>query len=99
MRDPSRPPAHPLVEMAYDLRAALDRALSEDGDPSLPQVKVYHRMREGLRWARRCVEALEQLVGDLESQSGHVLDRQSNEDDNRDDDFQIIAINSSRFEG
>ena len=94
MRDPGRPPGHPLVELAYDLRVAVDRALSDDAELSAPRAQVYQRLHETLRSARRFVEALEQLVDGLEVQSRAQADGRSDEDGRRDDDFQIIKVST-----
>jgi hypothetical protein len=92
MRDPRRPPGHPLIELVYDLRLAVDRALSDDTELTVPRAQVYQRLHETLRSTRRLVEALEQLVDGLEAQS--EADGQSDEDGRRDDDFQIIKVST-----
>lgn len=95
MRDTGRPPGHPLVELAHDLRVAVDRALSGDGELSVPRAQVYQRLHETLRSARRLVDALEQLVDGLETPSKEVSEKRSDEEGGRDDDFQIIRVSRS----
>ena len=94
MRDPRRPPGHPMVELAYDLRVAVDRALSDDAELSVPRAQVYRRLHETLRSARRLVDALDQLVDGLERELGEEPGERTPEDGRRDDDFQIIRISS-----
>lgn len=94
MRDPGRPPGHPLVELAYDLRVALDRAMSDDPGASAPRANVYRRLHETLRSARHLVEALEELVEGLEAQSQEQADTRTDGDGRRDDDFQIIEVST-----
>jgi hypothetical protein len=83
-----------MVEFAYDLRAAVDRALSEDAELAAPREQVYRRMRETLRSARRLVDALDQLVDGIERQSSDEPGARTPEDGRRGDDFQIIRISS-----
>lgn len=94
MRDPGRPPGHPMVQLAHDLRVAVDRALSDDAELSGPRAQVYRRLRETLQSAHRLVDALEQLVDGLERESGEEPAERSDEDGRRDDDFQIIRVSS-----
>lgn len=94
MRDPRRPPGHPMVEFAYDLRAAVDRALSDDAELAAPRAQVYRRLHETLRSARRLVDALDLLVDELASQSSEEPGVRTPEDGRRGDDFQIIRISS-----
>jgi hypothetical protein len=95
MRDLRRPPGHPLVELAYDLRAAVDRALSDDAELAAPRAEVYRRLHETLRSVRRLVDALEQLVEGLEVQSKEVSgERPDNNVEGPSDDFQIIQISN-----
>lgn len=92
MRDPSRPPAHPLVEMVYDVRAALERTEPGAAGPASPTAEVYRRLRETLRSARRLVDALELVVADLEAQSRGDPDERSTEKEAGDADFQRISV-------
>ncbi len=92
MRDPSRPPAHPLVEMVYDIRDALDRPEPGATGPTAPVTEVYRRLRETLHSARRLVEALELVVADLEARSQGDPDERSTEKEAADAEFQKIRV-------
>lgn len=92
MRDPSRPPAHPLVEMVYDVRAALDRTESGVTEPTSPAAEIYRRLRETLHSARRLVEALELVVADLEARSDGDPDERSMRKEAVDVGFQHIRV-------
>jgi hypothetical protein len=92
MRDPRRPPSHPLVELAYDLRAAVDRALSDDRDLAAPRAHVYHRVQEALRSVHHLVDALEQLVEGLEVQSREDSGQRPDHEEGSSDGFQIIQV-------
>lgn len=92
MRDPGRQPAHPLVEMVYDVRAALDRTVSDELGPISPTTQVYERLRGTLRSARRLVDALELVVGDLEARSRGDPDERSTVKEAGDADFQRISV-------
>jgi hypothetical protein len=92
MRDPSRPPAHPLVEMVYDVRAALDRTEPGATGHTSPATLVYRRLRETLHSARRLVDALELVVADLEARSDGDPDERSKEKEAGDGDFQRIRV-------
>jgi hypothetical protein len=83
-----------MVELAYDLRAAVDRALGDDEELSVPRAQVYRRMRETLVSARRLLDALDLLVDGLERQSREEPADRTPEDRGRDDDFQVIRISS-----
>jgi hypothetical protein len=73
---------------------AVDRALSDDTELTVPRAQVYQRLHETLRSTRRLVEALEQLVDGLEVQSRVQADGRSDEDGSCDDDFQIIKVST-----
>jgi len=92
MRDPSRPPAHPLVEMVYDVRAALDRTEPGAAGPTSPATQVYRRLRETLHSARRLVDALELVVADLEARSEDDPEERSTEKEAGDGEFQRIRV-------
>jgi hypothetical protein len=94
MRGPRRPPSHPLVELAYDLRVAVDRALSDDVELAAPRAQVYHRLQEALRSVRRLVDALEQLVDGLEVQSREDSRERPDHEEGSSDDFQIIQVSN-----
>lgn len=94
MRDPGRPPGHPLVELAYDLRTAVDRALSDDAELTAPRAQVYQRLHETLGSARRLVDALERLVAGLEAQAKQVPEGRPDDVEAQDDDFQIIRVST-----
>ena len=92
MRDPSRPPAHPLVEMVYDVRAALERTEPGAAGPASQTAEVYRRLRETLRSARRLVDALELVVADLEAQSRGRPGERPTDKEADDADFQRIDV-------
>jgi hypothetical protein len=92
VRDPSRPPAHPLVEMVYDVRAALDQTEPGAAGPTSPATEVYRRLRETLHSARRLVDALELVVADLEARSEGDPEQRSMEKEAGDGEFQRIRV-------
>jgi len=92
MRDPSRPPAHPLVEMIYDVRDALDRPEPGATGPTSPATLVYRRLRETLHSMRQLVDALELVVADLEARSDGDPDELSTEREAGDAEFQKIRV-------
>jgi hypothetical protein len=94
-RDPTRPPEHPLVELVYELWPALGRRFADGNDETNLGSHGYQQLRGALGSARRFVDALELLVDELEAQSRPSTDAPSNEDGNRDDDFQTITIRRS----
>jgi hypothetical protein len=78
--------------MVYDVRAALERTDPGAAGPASSTAEVYRRLRETLRSARRLVDALELVVGDLEAQSRDGPDERSTEKEAGDADFQKISV-------
>jgi hypothetical protein len=91
-RDPSRPPEHPLVELAHDLWDGLGGALVEHSASAPGGLHRYEQLREVLRSARELVDALDVLVDELEREAQSRAARSSNEDGAHRDDFQVIKI-------
>jgi hypothetical protein len=78
--------------MVYDVRAALERTDPGAAGLTSPATEVYRRMRETLRSARRLVDALELVVGDLEAQSRADPNERSTVKEAGDADFQKINV-------
>jgi hypothetical protein len=91
-RDPSRPPEHPLMELARDLWDGLGGALAELPAAELGQLHRYEQLRGALRAARDFVDALEVLVDELEREARSRAATPRNGNGPHDDDFQIITI-------
>jgi hypothetical protein len=91
-RDPSRPPDHPLVELAHDLWDGLSGALAELPASAPGGSQPYKQLREVLRSARGFVDALDVLVDELEREAQSRAAGPPNENGAHHDDFQIIKI-------
>ncbi len=91
MRDPRRPPAHPLVELVYDVRDALNQAASDERGVPAP-AQICQRLQVALRSARRLLDALEQLVDELAAESLCVVDDRAMEKGASDVEFQKIRV-------
>jgi hypothetical protein len=94
-REAGRPAAHPLVELVYDLRDAIEDAAPDGTGPTAGRARVYAATRGTLRSARRLVDALELLVAELEARSApgdDDPDRPHGDREVDDDDFQRITV-------
>jgi hypothetical protein len=86
VKEQPRAADHPLVELAHDLLAELNRA---GADTVRRSPVVRRRVREVLRSARVLIAALEDLVDELDGREPPVDTRKTTAND---DDFQRIAV-------
>ena len=92
MRDPERPPDHPLVELVYDLSAAVNEVAWAEGVTPATRADLYGRVRRSLRSARRVLYALERLVDELEAESAATTHDPPSDKDISDVDYQSINV-------